>query len=79
MSEHNVGMAMHGDKVLIKISGGRGNRIEGKVLKVLERRRIEYVGTVHQKDGRAILVADDQKIRKPFFIQWRQDRGEGDH
>ncbi len=68
VNERNVGTAMHGDKVLIKISGGRGNRIEGKVLKVLERRRTEYVGTIHQKDGRSILVADDQKIRKPFFI-----------
>ena len=68
VSERNVGMAMHGDKVLISISGGRGSRIEGKVLKVLERRRTEYVGTIHQKDGRLVLVADDQKIRKPFFI-----------
>lgn len=68
VNERNVGTAMHGDKVLIKISGGRGNRIEGKVLKVLERRRSEYVGTIHQKDGRMVLVADDQKIRKPFFI-----------
>ena len=43
---HNrdVGMALHGDRVLMRVGGGRGNRLEGKVLKVLSRRREEFVG-----------------------------------
>ncbi len=40
---------MHGDTVLIKLVGGRGNRQEGKVVKVLKRRRTEFVGTMHKK------------------------------
>lgn len=64
----NIGTALHGDKVLIKLSGGRGGRQEGKVLQVLERRRKEYVGTIHRQQGRMILVADDQRIQKPFVI-----------
>ena len=30
----NVGMALHGDRVLIKLMGGRGSRAEGKVLEL---------------------------------------------
>lgn len=66
--ERNVGTALHGDRVRIKVMGGRGNRVEGKVLEILSRRRTEFVGTVHRHEGRTILVADDQKVRRPFFI-----------
>jgi len=64
----DVGMALHGDKVLIRVGGGRGNRLEGKVLRVVERRRTEFVGVIHRHQGRTILVSDDQKVQKPFFI-----------
>jgi len=64
----DVGMALHGDKVLIRVGGGRGNRLEGKVLKVVERRRTEFVGVIHKHQGRTILVSDDQKVQRPFFI-----------
>lgn len=64
----DVGMALHGDKVEIRIGGARGTRLEGKVLRVLERRREEFVGVVHKHQGRLILVSDDQKVQRPFFI-----------
>lgn len=66
--ERSVGTALHGDRVTIKVMDARGTRLEGRVLGVLERRRTEFVGTVRRHDGRMILVADDQKIRRPFFI-----------
>ena len=64
----NVGVALHGDRVLVKVMGGRGTRAEGKVLQVLERRRTEFVGTIHKQAGRLLLVADDQRVKQPFFI-----------
>ena len=64
----NVGMALHGDTVLVKVSGGRGSRAEGKVMEVLKRRRTEFVGTVHKQQGRLLLVPDDQRVKRPFFI-----------
>lgn len=66
--ERALGTAFHGDRVLVKPEGGRGQRPEGRVLKVLERRRTEFVGTVHRHEGRHMLVADDQRIQRPFFI-----------
>ncbi len=64
----NIGTALHGDKVLIKMVGGRGGRPEGRVLQVKERRRTEFVGTIHRQHGRMILVADDQRVQRPFII-----------
>jgi exoribonuclease R len=43
--ERAVGTALHGDRVLLRLTGGRG-RPEGRVLQVLERRRTRYVGKV---------------------------------
>jgi ribonuclease R len=64
----NVGTALHGDRVLVKQTGGRGMRAEGKVLQVLKRRRTEFVGTIHRHDGRLVLVPDDQRVQRPFQI-----------
>ncbi|MBK9761495.1 MAG: ribonuclease R [Flavobacteriales bacterium] len=76
----DTGMALHGDKVEVRISGGKGNRLEGKVLRVIERRRTEFVGVVHKHQGRLILVSDDQKVQKPFLIPSADENGakEGD-
>ncbi len=68
VQQRDIGTALHGDIVVIKLVGGRGNRLEGKVVKVLKRRRTEFVGTLHKKQGRMILVADDQRIQRPFVI-----------
>jgi ribonuclease R len=65
--ENAVGTALHGDKVLLRISSGRG-RAEGKVLQVLERRRTRYVGKVEKQGANFTLKADDQKMNRPFLI-----------
>lgn len=80
IAQRDTGTALHGDTVRIKLQGGRGSRSEGKVLEVLKRRRTEFVGTIHKHDGRTILVADDQRVQKPFFIPPTEVNGakEGD-
>ncbi|MEO8589176.1 MAG: ribonuclease R [Flavobacteriales bacterium] len=80
VQQRDVGTALHGDTVLIKLVSGRGSRLEGKVLKVLKRRRTEFVGALHKHQGRMILVADDQRVQRPFFIPASEVNGatEGD-
>ena len=76
----DVGMALHGDTVEVRIGGTRGMRLEGKVLRVISRRREEFVGVVHKHQGRLIVVSDDQKVQRPFFIPPADAQGatEGD-
>ena len=71
----DVGIALHGDQVRIHVRQGRGVRSEGKVLEVLQRRRTTFVGAIHKQQGRLVLVADDQKVQRPFVIP-AQDAGE---
>jgi ribonuclease R len=80
VQQRDIGTALHGDTVAIKLVGGRGSRLEGKVVKVLKRRRIEFVGTFHKHQGRMILVADDQRMQRPFVIPASEVNGavEGD-
>lgn len=80
VQQRDIGTALHGDTVAIKLVGGRGSRLEGKVVKVLKRRRLEFVGTIHKHQGRMILVADDQRIQRPFVIPATEENGalEGD-
>lgn len=65
--QHAIGTALHGDRVLIRISRSRG-RPEGKVLQVQERRRTRYVGKVEKRGQQFILNADDQKMNRPLLI-----------
>ncbi len=76
----DTGMALHGDRVRVKVGVGRGVRLEGKVLEVLQRRRTEFVGTLHKHQGRLVMICDDQKVQRPFFIPPHEANGgtEGD-
>jgi ribonuclease R len=49
--------------------------LEGKVLSVLQRRRTSYVGVLHKHQGRLVMVADDQKVQRPFFIPPHEANG----
>ncbi|MCC6838990.1 MAG: ribonuclease R [Flavobacteriales bacterium] len=64
---HALGTALHGDRVLIRITTGRG-RPEGKVVQVLERRRTRFVGKVEKRDNQFMLNADDPKMNHPLLI-----------
>ena len=78
--ERGVGMAFHGDRVRIQLREGRGSRKEGRVVEVLERRRSTFVGAIHKKSSQLILVADDNKVQRPFLIATEDSGGavEGD-
>ena len=80
VQQRDIGTALHGDTVLIKLVGGRGSRLEGKVVSIVRRRRTEFVGTLHKHQGRMILVADDQRVQRPFVIPASEVNGatEGD-
>lgn len=80
VQQRDTSTALHGDTVVIRLEGGRGSRLEGKVVKVMKRRRTEFVGTLHKHQGRMILVADDQRIQRPFVIPAAEENGgvEGD-
>lgn len=62
--------AMHGDRVIAKIiKKGQGPRIEGEVVRVLERVNKTVVGTVVTMSGRyAFISPDDKRLGQDIFV-----------
>lgn len=66
----NVKDALQGDKVLIVTYTYKGKKLEGSVLEVLERAKVEFVGTfqyIQHKDF-GFVVCDRKQINTDIFI-----------
>ena len=62
--------AIHGDKVEIKVSHQLSKRnLEGEVIKILERKTTEFIGTVEESKGFAFFIPKNKKVFVDFFIR----------
>jgi ribonuclease R len=77
ISAENTGTAMHGDKVVARITrdepyarakGGR-DRTEGRVIRILERAHDSIVGTLEQSKNFFYVVPDDPRIVHNVYVQ----------
>jgi ribonuclease R len=65
-----LGVALNKDLVRIKVQqGGRGGRIEGRVVEVLERGKKFYVGTFRKEGKNSFVIEPDEKsAHVDFFV-----------
>ncbi|MGO1580268.1 MAG: ribonuclease R [Peptoniphilaceae bacterium] len=69
IAESQMNTAMNGDEVLVKVyENSKGNKIEGKVLKVIKRANSKIVGTFQDKKTFGFVVSDDSKIAFDVFV-----------
>ena len=62
--------AIHGDKVEIKVSHQLSKRnLEGEVVKILERKTTEFIGTVEDSKGFAFFIPKNKRVFVDFFIK----------
>ena len=76
----NVKDAMQGDKVLVVSYHFKGKKIEGSVLKVIERKRDEFVGTfqlIKHKDF-GFVVSDKKSMSTDIFVPRGKNGGAED-
>jgi ribonuclease R len=65
----DVGTALHGDKVVVRLSGRRkGPTREGAIIKVLKRARTNLVGTYHKGKFFNSVEPDDRRIPRDIYI-----------
>lgn len=77
ISAENTGTAMHGDKVVARITRddryarakGR-DRAEGRVIRILERAHDSIVGTLEQSKNFFYVVPDDPRIVHNVYVQF---------
>jgi ribonuclease R len=61
--------AMHGDTVQVQVDPQRnGKRMQGRVVNVLERKQLEFVGRLEMSKGFAFFIADGTKNVPDIFI-----------
>ncbi len=79
ISEANMGTALHGDTVKVKLIGGsRRKRGEGRVVEVIKRAKEEVVGTLQLSEKYGFLVPDNLKFGSDIFIPHNALKGAKD-
>lgn len=69
ISSDHLNTALHGDKVRINLFARKsGNRLEGEVVEVTERKRDTFVGVVELGYNYAFVSPDDKRIPVDIFI-----------
>ena len=68
ISRNNLHNCLNKDSVLIHIIKNKKNRIEGKVIEVIERANIKFIGSISIKNKTAFFIPDNIKTGSDFFI-----------
>lgn len=63
-----TGLALHGDTVEIKLSQRTRGRERGEVVKVLERKHTDFVGTLEIVEGNLVCIPDNRKVNVTFDL-----------
>ena len=61
ISPNNIGQAMHNDKVMVRLINIGKGRPEGVVIKIIERDKTQFVGTIQLKGGNVLLIPDNPR------------------
>jgi ribonuclease R len=69
VAARNIGTAFNGDLVEVEIfAKQKGKNVEGQIIKVLERKRKEYVGVLKKSKAFYFISADDQAIHRDIYV-----------
>jgi ribonuclease R len=74
IAAENTGTAMHGDRVVVRVSRDvpparrRAGRAEGRVIRILERARDKIVGTLQQTRNFYYVVPDDPRFVHNVYV-----------
>ena len=64
----NMNGAIHGDKVVVEITSKKGLDLEGRIVKIVERKLKRMVGEYIVKDGVGTILLDDDKVKITVII-----------
>ncbi|HEX2830094.1 MAG TPA: ribonuclease R [Burkholderiales bacterium] len=73
---HEMQKALHGDRVMARISGtDRRGRPEGKIVEVIERAQRKLVGRLRNEHGLLFVSPEDKRINRDFLIPHDESSG----
>ena len=68
ISQENLNGAINNDKVIVEITSKKGLRLEGRILKVIERKQQQFVGKVYYKKNKCLIDLDDKKVNLNIIV-----------
>ncbi|OKY75715.1 MAG: ribonuclease R [Desulfobulbaceae bacterium DB1] len=71
----DLGTALHGDRVLVQVTGSRRDRFDGRVVTVLVRGAKQIVGVYSVRGAKGYVTPEDE--RYPFTITIEQEKAGG--
>ncbi len=75
IAPQNVGQAINGDLVKLRIFKEGTQRDEGAIISILERERTQFVGTLKMQDRYALLIPDNHRSGIQVYISKEQLNG----
>ena len=70
----NLKNALNGDKVLVRSSLFKGKE-EGRIIKIIERVKKEYIGVIETSPNFSFFIPDDRSVKTHFFIEKKHLNG----
>ena len=64
--------AIHGDKVVVEITSKKGTSLEGRIVRIVDRKLKQMVGEFCYKDGKPSIVLDDEKVKINVVLEKEQ-------
>ena len=61
VAQDNLNGAINNDQVVVEITSKKGMKLEGRIVKVIERKLKQFVGKVYFKKNKCFIDLDDKK------------------
>ena len=68
IAPNNMNNALHGDTVEVEVVNKRKQKTEGRVVKIVQRKTTQFVGTLDVKEKFAFLLPDNNKMNVDLYI-----------
>ncbi len=71
----NMNGAIHGDKVIVEITSKKGLELEGRIVKIVDRKFKQMVGEFYYEKGIGHIKLDDEKVKLDIVIDKNKTMG----
>lgn len=68
IDQSNINGAINSDEVVVEITSKKGLKLEGRILRVVERKLKQFVGKVYFKNGKCLIDIDDKKVNLTIIV-----------
>jgi len=75
VAQDNLNGAINNDEVIVEITSKKGMKLEGRILKILERKLQQFVGKVYFKHNKCMIDLDDKKVNIDIIVDSEKSLG----